>query len=99
MATRVVVICELWVCDPCAFIISCGEDTSQEDGGLAHGARMTAHYGAGVMALALDNSEPELESSSMPCGACGEDLAGGRRPAVELGRRVVPVGRPLGRLE
>lgn len=99
MATRVIVLAELWVCDPCAFIIADGEDTSQEDRGVAHGLRMTAHYGAGTLALVLDSSGEELEFSSIPCGSCGEDLAGGRRQAVELGRTRVPTGRPLGCLE
>lgn len=90
MATKVVVLAELMACESCTLIIANGEDTSQDDSGEAHGKRMAAHYGAGVMALAVSchgESEDQCEDfSTRPCGVCGDILAGTRHAVVELGR-------------
>lgn len=92
MATKVTVLAELMACESCVMIIANGEDTSQEDSGEAHGKRMTAHYGAGVMALVVactcdrDVWTECKTFSTSPCGVCGETLAGARHAVVELGR-------------
>lgn len=92
MATKVVVLADLDACVSCVQIVANGEDTSQPDNGVAHGQKMMAHYGAGCLSLVVactcgDDLWTDCKTfSTVPCGVCGETLAGERHKMAELGR-------------
>lgn len=79
---------DLMVCTDCAMLIASGEVTDGDGLDLSETllGLWRRHLGDDAAHLVNGESSREVEFSSSPCGACGEDAAGTRHHAVVLRR-------------